>query len=60
MVSPMLQEDDLREFIQIWADEFHETISMEQARDCASLLMELYALLARPSAIAGARPEENS
>jgi hypothetical protein len=56
----MLQEDDLREFIQIWADEFHETISMEQARDCASLLMELYALLARPSAIAGARPEENS
>jgi hypothetical protein len=44
----MLQEADLRDFIQIWSDEFHETISMEQARERASMLMELYWLLAQP------------
>jgi len=37
---------DLREFMEIWKEEFHETITEADARLCASALMELYTLLA--------------
>ena len=43
-----LQEEDIREFVQLWKEEFDEALSMEQARQHASGLMELYALLAKP------------
>ena len=44
-----LEDNDIREFADLWQHEFGETLSPEQARHEASHLMELYALLARPS-----------
>jgi len=38
-------EADLQEFIAIWKAEFHETISVEDAKRSATSLMELYAWL---------------
>jgi hypothetical protein len=38
-------EADIQEFIAIWKEEFHETISVEDARRSAVSLMELYAWL---------------
>ena len=40
-----LQESELREFIQLWAEEFHETISMEEAKLCAAALLNLFRIL---------------
>lgn len=40
-----LQEDDLKEFIELWSEEFHETISMQDAKLRASALLHLYRLL---------------
>lgn len=40
-----LTEDDLRDFIEIWAAEFKENLTTEQARERASALLELYVLL---------------
>lgn len=37
---------DLREFMEIWSSEFHETISLEEARQSATALMELFSVLA--------------
>jgi len=37
---------DLQEFIAIWKEEFHETITEADARLSASALMELYSMLA--------------
>jgi hypothetical protein len=39
-------EADLQEFVVLWKEEFHETITEADARLSASSLMELYALLA--------------
>lgn len=39
-------EADLKEFIEIWKEEFHETITKADAQLAASSLMELYTLLA--------------
>jgi len=39
-------EADIQEFIAIWKEEFHETITEADAQLSASALMELYALLA--------------
>lgn len=39
-------EDDLREFMAIWSDEFHETLTAEEARRSATMLLDLFALLA--------------
>ena len=41
-------EADLREFIEIWKEEFHETITEATARLSASALMELLMLLMTP------------
>ncbi len=43
-----LNENDLQEFSRIWSEEFHEEISMKEARQYASSLLELYSVLARP------------
>ncbi len=37
---------DLQEFVALWKEEFHETITEAEARLRASSFMELYALLA--------------
>jgi len=43
-----LTEEDIREFAAIWKEEFGDSLSPADARHEASLLMELYSLLARP------------
>jgi hypothetical protein len=43
-----LTDQDLKEFCQIWKEEFDEEISIEEARQHASSLLELYSVLARP------------
>ena len=43
-----LDDHDIQEFIQLWKEEFKETISPAGARQCAAQLLELYDLLARP------------
>jgi len=43
-----LDDHDIQEFIQLWKEEFNETLSLAEARQCASQLLELYALLASP------------
>jgi hypothetical protein len=41
---------ELREYIEIWKEEFQESISLDEARQSASMLMELFALLLEPAA----------
>lgn len=38
-------EGDIQEFIANWKDEFHETISADDAKRSAAALMELYTWL---------------
>ena len=38
-------ETDLQEFIALWKEEFHETISPEAAQRSAASILELYAWL---------------
>lgn len=38
-------EGDIQEFITSWKEEFHETISADDAKRSATALMELYAWL---------------
>jgi hypothetical protein len=40
-----LTKDDLQEYMRLWSEEFHETISAEDAQLSASSVLELYALL---------------
>ncbi len=40
-----LTENDIREFVEIWSAEFNETISDEQAKLSASMLLDLCFLL---------------
>lgn len=37
---------ELREYVRMWSDEFHESISLEEARLSATALMDLFILLA--------------
>jgi hypothetical protein len=53
-------DTDLREFTEIWQEEFHEPISEDEARHAASLLMDLYMLLATPLPAAPPRSSEGS
>jgi hypothetical protein len=43
-----LDNRDIQEFIQLWKEEFKETLPPAGARQCASQLLELYAVLASP------------
>ncbi len=41
-------DEDVVEFMRLWKEEFKETISEADARHCASQVLELYAMLAKP------------
>src|SRR5437879_12792230 len=41
-------DDDLRTFMEIYSAEFHEDISLAEAREMASRVMRLYEVLAEP------------
>jgi hypothetical protein len=43
-----LTEDDIREFVALWQDEFGEVISSEVARSRASQIIEIYLHLYGP------------
>jgi hypothetical protein len=43
-----LTDHDLREFMEIWSDEFQEAITLDDARQCASMLLELYLIVVSP------------
>ena len=45
-----LSDAAIAEFQAIWKDEFGETISPEQARECGSRLVELFILLGKKQA----------
>jgi hypothetical protein len=45
-----LDDHDIQEFIQLWKEEFKETLCPAQARQCASQLLELYFVLYGPDA----------
>ncbi len=49
-----LTHEDLAEFQRLYAEEFRETISLEEAREMASRLLQLYEILACPPATAAA------
>jgi hypothetical protein len=40
-----LTDSDIRDFAKIWADEFRETVTDEEARMSAAMLLDLYLLL---------------
>jgi hypothetical protein len=41
-----LTDEDIREFQELWQKEFQESLADDEARNHASQLLELYALLA--------------
>jgi hypothetical protein len=43
-----VDDRDIQEFIRLWKEEFKETLSPKDARQCASQLLELYGVLASP------------
>jgi len=45
-----IDEHDLLEFIQLYEDEFGESLSLEEAREMASRLVSPYEVLSRPLA----------
>lgn len=48
-----LTDDELREFIRMWQEEFQEAISMDYARKRAGELVELYTALAQTAEASG-------
>jgi hypothetical protein len=57
----VLEEDDIREFIELWKEEFGEVLSTDEARYHASRFLELYALLANvPLEPQGESPDADS
>jgi hypothetical protein len=47
-VTMLLRDEDLEQFIAAHKDDTGENLSMEEAREIAGRLLELYRLLARP------------
>jgi hypothetical protein len=45
-VLMQLEDEDIREFAELWEEEFGETLSEKDARHHASRLLTLYELLA--------------
>jgi hypothetical protein len=43
-----LNDEELREFAKLWEQEFKETLTLNEARIKASLLLELYGRLYKP------------
>ncbi len=54
-----LDDNDIREFVELWELEFHEKLSPGEAQACASVLLELYFLLAKAPSDAGRTPPNN-
>ena len=46
--KPLLTDADIQEFIQIYKEEFEESLSPKEAREMASRLLELYSVLYLP------------
>jgi hypothetical protein len=42
-------EAELKEYMAMWTEEFHESISLEEARLSATALLDLFVLLASPA-----------
>lgn len=55
-----LGEEDIREFAEIWHQEFGERLAPEEARHHASRLLEIYWILARPPGEAEREPHPSS
>ena len=53
-----LEESEVKEFAELWRQEFNEELSGDAARLQASLLLELYLRLAKP--LPGNKPPEGS
>jgi hypothetical protein len=60
LIGMQFTDADLQEFAVIWKKEFQETISMDEARHAASMLMEVFALLLEPLPAVSSRASENS
>ena len=43
-----LTEEDIRQFMEIWSEEFKEDLAPAEARERASALLTLYMLMAFP------------
>ena len=43
-----ITDQDIREFMAVWEEEFSELLTMEEARLQASLLLKLYVHLVEP------------
>lgn len=43
-----ISDEAIKEYIQIYKDDFGEELSMEQAREIGTRLVELYLVLSRP------------
>lgn len=41
-------EEELKEYMAMWAEEFHEEITLEEACLSATALLDLFVLLASP------------
>lgn len=54
-----LEEEDIREFSELWKLEFRETLSPGEAQARASVLLEFYALLARAPSGDGETPSDD-
>lgn len=59
-MSPVkLTDEDIRDLIEVWRQEFDETLTVEQARHRGSQIMQLSLLLARPLPSERATEEES-
>ena len=59
MFGMQLDDQDIREFIALWKEEFDEDLTLDEARHHASQLLELFWLLARPLPSEGCVPRQN-
>ena len=51
-----LTDQDLQEFCEIWKEEYNETLTLDEARQHACQLLELFMLVAKPPPAASAEP----
>ncbi len=58
MSHVQLTDEDIRDLIEVWRQEFGETLTVEQARHHGSQIIQLCLLLARPLPSERATEEE--
>lgn len=56
----LFTDAELQEYQEIWKREFQESISIDEARHSASMLMELFVLLLEQSPGSSPQTSENS